>query len=108
MFKNISEPDWKLFRNLREVALERLCQKTIEQIQAAAVGSQSCHERYLAIYAMVQERDKQIADVFDSLSRSTALMSLVGMRSLDLVTESELAPFSNETQQILNFFLQGK
>ena len=100
MFKSISEPDWKLFRNLREVALERLCQQVIEQIQATAGSSQSYHERYLAIYAFVQERDKQIADTFDSLSRSTALMSLVTMRSLDLVSDSELVAFSNETSRL--------
>ncbi len=108
MFKNISEPDWKLFRNLREVALERLCQNVVEQIQATAGSSQSYHERYLAIYGLVQERDKQIADTFDSLSRSTALMSLVRMRSLDLVSDSEIGAFSNETQQVLNFFRQDK
>ena len=108
MPSSISESDWKLFRNLHAVALERLCQRVIEEIQATAASSQSYHERYLAIYALVKERDKQIAEAFNDFRRSTALMKLALMRAQDLVTESELAVFSIETQQFLNIFRHGQ
>ena len=108
MPNSISESDWKLFRNLHAGALERLCQKVIEQIQATAASSQSYHERYSAIYALVKDRDKQIAEAFNDLRRSTALMQLAILRAQDLVTESELDAFSSETQQFLNFFREGQ
>jgi regulator of sigma D len=70
---DIKESDWKTFKPLREQALERFCQRVLDEV--ARIGSdqtKSRHERYIAIYQMTRERDKEIEQIFDHLRRSTA------------------------------------
>jgi uncharacterized protein (UPF0262 family) len=98
--KPIAEPDWKKFRKLREVALQRLCEQILRETVAAATrDDQSSHERYLAVFRLIKERDKDIAFCFNGLSRSRALLQLAGMRRLGLITEGEVAQFSEATQR---------
>ena len=69
---SISEPDWKLFRRLQPVALDRFCQKILTEIEGiAADTNKTHHERYLAIYERIRQRDKELAAAFDDLRRST-------------------------------------
>jgi hypothetical protein len=57
--RQISEPDWKRFRHLRELALERFCERVLSEIgQLASEPGPSAHERYLAVYKLLQRRDK--------------------------------------------------
>ncbi len=42
------ESDWKIFRELREVALERFCKRVLEELELLwQDASGSYHERYL-------------------------------------------------------------
>ncbi len=63
------------------------------------------HERYLSIFKLIQDRDKQIALAFDGLSRSNALFKLTEMRRENLLTDQEFAEFSDETQRIVSRML---
>jgi len=95
--REIKESDWKVFKRLREIALERFCERILGEI--ARIGSDigmSQRERYLAIFRLLQKRDKEIAPIFDYLRRSTAVMQLCAFRSHDLLTEEELRQFSPE------------
>jgi hypothetical protein len=95
--KDIKESDWKLFKRLRETALERFCEGVLGEVaQISSDDSKSKHERYLAIYRLMRERDKEIDPVFDYLRRSTAVLQLCAFRTRDLVTEQELRQFSPE------------
>jgi hypothetical protein len=98
----IAESDWKKFKELRAVALERLSQKVLDECEAICrKGSTTPHEKYLELYKMVQERDDQMAKAFDIFSRSTAILSLRLMVVQGLVNNEELSRFSEEVQRIV-------
>jgi len=105
MLGPISEPDWKIFKPVREQALERFCERVLaetERIRADAGKRQ--HERYIAIYRLLQERDKELEMAFDHLRRSTALVQLANFRFLGLVTDEEYMRFSAPTREIIDRF----
>lgn len=102
MSPEFPERDWQLLGKLKPLALERLCQRGLDAIAVIMAGSQSSHDRYLAIYALVQQHDEEIARAFDDLRRSNALLRLSAMRSLNLIFDEELSRFSEETQARIN------
>jgi hypothetical protein len=107
--RDIKESDWKVFKRLREVALERFCERVLGEIaRISSDGAKSRHERYVAIYRLVRRRDKEINPIFDYLRRSTAVQQICSIRSHDLMTEVELRQFSPElvgsVERILKIF----
>lgn len=106
MERGIYEPDWKLFRQLQPLALDRFCQRVLAEVRRlAADTNQSSHQRYLAVFELLQERDKELADAFNDPRRSTALVQLARLRSQGLLTEEEFARFSPETRAAVQVFL---
>ena len=78
---DIKESDWKTFKPLRHKALERFCGRVLDEV--AQIGSnqtKSTHERYIAIYQLTGERDREIEQIFDTLRRSTAIMQICLLR----------------------------
>lgn len=102
---HIPEADWKRLRKLKEVALERLCTRILEESQSIITREQPSHERFLALYRRVREGDHDIAVAFDDLRRSQAVNRLASMCSLGLVTDEELQAFSPETQERIELLL---
>lgn len=103
MLQGISEPDWKEFRQLHQVALERFCQRILAEVQTlAADQTKSGHERYLAIFQTITERHQQIKEVFSGMRRSTAQLQLIHFQSLSLMTEDEILRFSVELREWLS------
>jgi hypothetical protein len=97
---DISERDWKTFKKLRALALERLSQQIMDEVQAiSSKTGATAHEKYLEVYRHTRERDKDVADAFNRFSRSTALLSLRIIRSLNLLTDSELSGLSDEAKR---------
>jgi hypothetical protein len=95
--QDISPADWKTFKPLREAALERFCERVLDEVaRISADQSKSKHARYIAIYRLTRERDKEIDPIFDTLRRSTAVRQIVSFRAHDLITEDELRRFSPE------------
>lgn len=77
---NIQESDWKVFRELRTIALERFCRHILDEIgQASADEKRSFHERYLAVYDRIQHRDREIARAFNAPRRSAAFRQLLAI-----------------------------
>ena len=104
--REFKESDWKILRQLQSPALERLCQEILLEIaQIHDDTARTFHERYLSIYKIVQRRDKDIADIFNGFSRSTALIRLATMRRRGLLTEDEFSRFSQETREAIAFLL---
>jgi len=94
---DISPADWKKFKPLREAALERFCQRVLDEVaRISADQSKTRHQRYLAIYRLTRERDKEIDPIFDTLRRSTAIRQIVSFRMHDLISTDELRQFSPE------------
>ncbi|MCF8168254.1 MAG: hypothetical protein K9K38_02240 [Rhodoferax sp.] len=95
MTKVITESDWKRFRKVYDVALERFCKQILAEIDTvSADGSKSFHQRYLGIFKIIERRDRELVNVFDSPRRSTAVMQIVALHGLGLLTEDELHGFS--------------
>ena len=95
----IPESDWKIFRELRERALERFCRRVLEEIEGIRSDeSQSYHNRYGAVYRLLQERDRQLAHAFDSPRRSQMLIQLAAMVVYGAVERGELSKFTQRTR----------
>ena len=106
MMRAIKESDWKILRQLKSQALERLCEEILLEIaQINADTAKTFHERYLSVYKILQRRDKEIAAIFNGFSRSTALLRLAAMKRRGLVTEDEFSRFSQETQEAIALIL---
>lgn len=71
----------------------------------ASDTSHESHERYLAIWKLIKDRDRQLQDSFDDMRRSMAVMRLGHMCELGLVTEEEFARFSDDTRSIVETLL---
>lgn len=95
---DIKESDWKVFRRLHSVALERYSQRVLEEVRLATACNDSYHDCYLKVYRLIQDRDKTMARAFDDLRRSTALVQLVIIINEGLLTDEELKQFSQEFQ----------
>jgi hypothetical protein len=63
------------------------------------------HERYLAIYKLINERDNELASTFNDLRRSTMIQQLARIKSLDLLTSDEFEGFSPETREVVLFLV---
>ena len=90
MERTIREADWKVFRKLQEMALERFCDRVLEEIgRISADKGKSSHERYLAIYKVMEERDEELAGMFNDPARSRAFLQLARITAGRLLTDEE-------------------
>jgi hypothetical protein len=104
MSRVISEADWRIFRELHSIALERFSQRVLSEVVRLATDTDtSAHERYLAVFNLIQRRDRELADAFNDLRRSTAVQQLACIQSHELLTEEELTRFSPETREVVEF-----
>ena len=84
---SIQECDWKVFRRIREVALHRYCERVIADAKRVTEDrSLSMLDRYYKLFSLMQERDETLASAFDNPRRSTALMQIGIIQSMELWT----------------------
>jgi hypothetical protein len=106
MSHKIKESDWKLLRQLHSVALERFCQRILEELERINSDSaKSFHQRYLDIFDVIERRDKEIAQAFNDIRRSTALTQLTAIQSHGLLTKEEFLRFTPETCRVVEALL---
>lgn len=104
--QQIHEADWRVLRQLHPVALDRFCEGVLSELsRAAGESGKTAHERYLAVFDLLQGRRKDLGDTFDDMRRSTALLRLMAIRHRGLLTDVEFARFSSETREIVQRFL---
>jgi hypothetical protein len=102
MASEIKESDWKLFRQLREIALERFCERVLAEVRtAAAETGDGFHDRYLRVYDLIRDRDKTIGWAFNDPRRSNALILLANIKREGLLTPDEFAQFSEQTREAI-------
>jgi hypothetical protein len=105
--RDIAESDWRIFKGLRELALERFCERILGDIaRISSDTTKTKHERYVAIYRLVRERDKEIVPIFDHLRRSSAVRQIIAFRSHDLLTAQELRQLSPELVKLIEDILE--
>jgi hypothetical protein len=103
MSVTLSEGDWKLFRRYQPVALERFCQRVLDDVcRLAADPGRAAHDRYLAVYALVRDRDRELAAALDGPSRSTAFGQLARLRAEGLLADDEFAGFSADARSAID------
>lgn len=100
MRDQIKESDWKIFKELRPLALDRYCEHVMEDIEKTIHHSdKDSYTRYIKVYKTVKEGDKKLAHLFDGFSRSKAEQQLLLYYSNDLLTDEEFARLSDETRE---------
>jgi hypothetical protein len=106
--KDIPEPDWKLLRELKPRALERLCERILAHVQVNCdVGGETSYQRFLKIFADIQEGNAEIARIFDDLRRSNALRRIALLRAEGLISASEFSRFSDTTRSAAESSVKG-
>lgn len=95
----LRESDWKVFRRLHPIALERYCQRVIEELRVTAECTSDYHDCYLRLYRLIRERDKTMRVTFDDPSRSNAFLLLANMIAAELLPPEEIKQFSLEVQE---------
>jgi hypothetical protein len=100
MSQDLPESDWKLFRELRELALERFCKRVLDELPPRTQdSSRTYHERYVDVFRLLKERDRELAHAFDDPRRSRMIQQLVAMQALGLLEADELARFTPPTRE---------
>ncbi|MEJ2055310.1 MAG: hypothetical protein P8X42_15450 [Calditrichaceae bacterium] len=93
----MKESDWKIFKQIKEKALEEYCQQSLDKFDEIIHDKkETVHKRYLSLYKSVRDRDKLLERMFDPHSRSKAQLQLRAMRQEGLADESLLAELSEE------------
>lgn len=107
MNDRIKESDWKIFKELRPLALQRYCERVIGDVDKIIHDTEGdAHERYIEMYKIVHDGDKKLANMFDGFSRSKALDQLVMYYSNDLLSDEEIAELSDKTQERIHAILK--
>lgn len=100
--RSVPESDWKAFKQFHPIALNRFSRQVLDETEALLKNnSTSPHDIYLAIYKLIQRRDKEMADLFNDYRRSTAVLQIAMMHSRDLLTDQEWQQFSAETRNAI-------
>lgn len=103
---SIRESDWKIFRELHEIALQRFCERALGEVGALLSDAKKTpHERYLAMWKLMRCRDKGVAQAFNDFRRSTAETQLAIIQRHELLTEEEMSRFSDEMRQRIALIL---
>ena len=102
MAHGIPESDWKIFKELHTAALNRCCEKTLQEIsKLAADTAKTPHQRYQEIFRYSKDRNRDIAAEFDDSRRSTAVSQLTVLFASGWITASELERLSPETREAI-------
>lgn len=96
---SLPEKDWKVLGRLKASLLNSACEsifQRIEKISSIREGRE--HESYLELWRLIKKEDDVIAEMFDDLKRSNALLKIAALRRHGVLTDEQLALFSKETQ----------
>ena len=94
----IHESDWRVFRRLHSIALERFSKRVLEEVREVAACETDYHDCYRKVYELIRNRDKTMAAAFDDPRRSNAFLLLANIIGEELLTAEELKQFSHEVQ----------
>jgi hypothetical protein len=92
----IAERDWKRWRQLTPILLNRFCEGIVRKAATFPDSPGSGHEQFLALHGFLGDANRDVARVFDNPRRSTALLQIAAAVSLGILTREELASFSEE------------
>lgn len=99
----IPEKDWKLLRSMKDEKLTLLCDRVmakLEEISAHRKGRE--HQAFLETFEEINRGNEIIADLFDDIRRSNANLKLRLWKRHGLLSDEEVALFSETTRQALD------
>ncbi len=97
--RTIPEKDWKQMRSIKARVLDDACTRILTGVESILQKREGRnHEAYLELWDLLRKEDHKIASMFDDLKRSTAFFKLAAWQSHGLLSESDLALFTEETQ----------
>lgn len=103
---NIPERDWRVFRDLRAIALERFCERVLREISNVTTSTgKTWHERYGDVFELLEREDAELARAFNGPSRSRAMLQLAAIHARGLLTAEELDRFTPETRERLGILV---
>lgn len=98
----IGEHDWKVLKQVKAAALERACAGILEELRkTSAADGKTSHERYLAVWDLIERRNQQLAATFDDYRRSTAFVRLMNLRRGGHLRDEEYSRFSPRTRELV-------
>lgn len=107
MGREVPEADRKEFRKLREVALEKLSGQILDDVVRVCTDrSVSAHHRYLEVWRLLRNRDRDMAEAFDYISRSRMIQHLAAMRALGLLAVDDVERMSHDTQERVRLLME--
>jgi hypothetical protein len=93
------ESDWMVFRELRELALDRFCRRALEELEPLRLNpSRTHHERYLDVFRLLQDRDERLGRAFNDPRRSRMIVQLAAIHAYGLLEPDEFARFTPATR----------
>ena len=93
----MKELDWKVFTDIKDKAIEKYCTLALEESkEVISDQKEHVHNRYLLLYKLLQNRNKQMSLLFDGHSRSKAWIQLIAIRNEGLADEALLSKLSDE------------
>ena len=103
MREAIPEQDWRVFSTLHPVWLDRFCVCVNNKVvQLLANEKNEPYDRYIAAYKLMQKTDKEVESSFADYRRCTAVFQIARIRKLGVITDEELARFSEGTRAVLD------
>ena len=100
-----------MLRRIHPLALERYCERTLAEIERVTNNSaQSAHQRYLEIFKIIEQRDREIVSnsMINDPKRSNALTMLARIRAAGMLTEDEFSRLSSETRSDVELLLGAR
>jgi hypothetical protein len=105
---NFLESDWKILSHLKPLALDRLCQRILQEsgkiLDHAKEGGS--HSAYLELYKHIHTSDETLSNCFDDMKRSRAWAILINWKLEGLLTDEEFNAFSSETREMVGVLLK--
>ncbi len=102
MHHEFSKSEKRVVRQVIETALQRdfeVCIKDVDRlIQEWKSNKLDNRQAYQEIYRKVKENDKYIARMYDDITGSRYMMTLQGLLAIKVITEDDLAGFSEKTR----------
>jgi hypothetical protein len=97
---DIKESDWKIFRQLHEIALDRFYQRAVAKLGRVQLAkAKEPRDRFWQLAKLLDEEKEELSRLFDDFRRSTSLIQLAFIVREDLLTEDEFSRFSPDARE---------
>jgi hypothetical protein len=103
----IKESDWKRFKEIHQIAMDRYAQKCLHQVNYLLTDKDKpAADRFFEIRDAVRDREKTWRRLFEDYRRSTAIIQIMMMRADKLVADEEMIHFSDELRERIEQMLK--